>query len=91
MYDTGGALNTGNLALHLHIRMCIPSTVANFEMFDGTHPFKPIKLCGALLDSSDFYSVNHGILSKVIRYHTTYSTIDGCCLYRYLKGITIGR
>lgn len=70
-------MNTGNLALHLHIRRCIPSTVADFEVSDGTYPFKPIKLCGALLDPSDFYSVNHGILSTVVRYHTIYSTIDG--------------
>ena len=77
LYDTGGALNTGNLALHMHIRKTVPTAVYEFEEFDGSKPFDPIKLCGALLDPSDYDSSKHGILSAVIRYHTPYSTIEG--------------
>ena len=33
LYDTGGLLNTGNLALHLHIYKCVPTAVADFEQF----------------------------------------------------------
>lgn len=74
---TGGALNTGNLALHLHFRKCVPTAVTDYEQFDGPNPFDPIKLCGALLDPSDYDSIKHGILSAVIRYHTPYSTVQG--------------
>ena len=70
-------MNTDDLALHLHIRKCIPSAVADFEIFDGTNPFDPIQLCGALLNPSDYYSAKHKIMSTVIRYHTPYSTIGG--------------
>ena len=75
--DTRSELNTGNLALHLHIRKCIPSAVADFEDLHGSNPFESIKLCGTLLDSSDDDSTKHGNMSVVIRYHTPYSTIGG--------------
>ena len=58
----------------MHIRKTVPTAVYEF---DGSNPFDPIKLCGALLDPSDYDSTKHGILLAVICYHTPYSTIEG--------------
>ena len=77
LYDTGGALNTGNIALHMNIRKTVPTAVSDYEEFDGSNPFDLIKLCGALLEPSDYDSTKHGILSVVIHYHTPYSTLEG--------------
>ena len=72
LYDTGGALNTGNIHLHNLIKEKSPSAVAMYEEFDGTNPFDPIKLCGALLDPADYDAKKHGILSAVIGYHSPF-------------------
>jgi len=55
----------------------VPTAVEDFEQFDGSNPFDLIKLCGALLDQSNYDSTKHGILSAVIHYHTPCSAIDG--------------
>jgi hypothetical protein len=77
LYDTGGALNTGNIHLHNFIRKKTPSAVAAYEKFNGKIPFDPIKLCGALLDPSDYNAEKHGILSAVITYYTPFKSIKG--------------
>ena len=77
LYDTGGALNTGNIHLHNFIRKKTPSAVAAYEEFNGKNPFDPIKLCGALLDPSDYNAEKHGILSAVITYYTPFKSIEG--------------
>ena len=41
------------------------------------NPFDPIKLCGALLDLSDYNVEKHGILSAVITYHTPFKSTEG--------------
>ena len=61
LYDTGGALNTGNIHLHNVIRKKTAAAVARYEEFNGTNPFDPIKLCGAILDPSDYNAEKHGI------------------------------
>ena len=77
LYDTGGALNTGNIHLHNFIRRKTPSAVAAYEEFNGKNPFDPIKLCGALLDPADYNAEKHGILSAVITYHTPFKSTEG--------------
>jgi len=69
LYDTGGALNNGNLALHRHILATLPSVLAEFVEFNGDNPFKPIKLCSALINPAEYDGAKYRILSAVIRYH----------------------
>ena len=71
-----GVLNTGNLALRLHIYKCIPSAMVDFKQFNGTNIFDPIKVCGTLLDPLDYDSSKYEVLSVVIRYHISYSIVD---------------
>ena len=59
------------------IRGKTSSAVAAYKEFNGTNPFDPIKLCGSLLDPSDYDAKKHGVLSAVIRYHTHLITTDG--------------
>jgi len=77
LYDTGSALNTGYLPYHSQIVKCHPSVVKRLEYFDGSNPFEPIKLCGAITQPSDYDSGNHGILSAVVEYHTPYKYRNG--------------
>ena len=42
LYDTGGALNTGNIRLHNLIQEKTSTAVATYEEFNGTNPFDPI-------------------------------------------------
>ena len=77
LYDTGGALNTGNLTYHTFIKDKIPGAVKRYEEFNGSNPFDPIKLSGALLDPGDYDVDKHGILSTVITYHTPFKSVSG--------------
>ena len=88
LYDTGGALNTGNIYLHNLIKENSPEVVATYEEFDGANPFEPMKLCGALMDPSDYDEKKHGILSAVIGYHTPFQTSTGkAVVFRVALGI----
>ena len=77
LYDTGGALNTGNLGYHNYIKSALPSAVLKFEEFNGSNPFDPIKLEGAILNMSDYDAQKHGILSAVITYRTPFKLPSG--------------
>ena len=77
LYDTGAALNTGYLPYHRQIMKEHPSSVACYKEFNGSNPFDPIKLCGAITDPSAFKESLHGILSAVIEYHTPYYLSNG--------------
>ena len=77
LYDTDGALNTGNLSYHNFIRKKLHDAVKKYEEFNGSNPFDPIKLSCALLDPSDYNADTHGILSAVITYHTPFKNADG--------------
>ena len=72
LYDTGAALNTGQLAYHRHIMETQPDLVLEYEAFDGENPFDPIKLYGAITDPSQYNENDHGILKAVIRYKTPF-------------------
>ena len=73
LFDTGAALNTGQLSYQLSFKNSRPDLVHSYEEFNGTNPFDPIKLCGAITDPSTFDTTTHGILSAVIRYKTPFS------------------
>ena len=72
LFDTGAALNTGLLSYHQSLKKIRPELIHSYEEFNGTNPFDPIKLCGALKDTSDYSTATHGILSAVIRYKTPF-------------------
>ena len=82
LFDTGAALNTGYLPYHTQIIKRYPSLVAKLKHFDGSNPFEPIKLCGAITDPSAYDNAKHGILSAVVEYHTPYCYLDGK-LYKF--------
>ena len=77
LYDTGAAINTGYLPYHLYIMQECPQAVHSFEEFNGTNPFKPIKLCGAITDPALYNQEKHDILSAVVRYRTPYVLMSG--------------
>ena len=72
LFDTGAALNTGQLSYHMALKKMRPDLIASYEEFNGTNPFEPIKLCGAIQDPSTYSTERHGILSAVIRYKTPF-------------------
>jgi len=49
-----------------------PNAVAEYEEFDGSNPFDPIKLCGAITNPNQYDQAQHGILTAVIRYRTPF-------------------
>jgi hypothetical protein len=72
LFDTGAALNTGQLSYHVTLKKMRPDLIESYEEFNGTNPFEPIKLCGAIHDPSTYSTEKHGILSAVIRYKTPF-------------------
>lgn len=66
LFDTGAALNTGQLAYHKNIMNDPPSLVHSFEGFDGPNPFDPITLCGSVTDPSSYDETLHGALLALI-------------------------
>ena len=72
LHDTGTALNTCQLAYHKNIMKDFPSLIHSCEEFDGSNPFDPIKLCGAITDPSAYDESLHGALLAVIMYHTPF-------------------
>ena len=87
LFDTCAALNTGYLPYHNQIIKRHPDIVAKFEYFDGDNPFKPIKLCGAITNPSDYDSAKHGVLSAIVEYYIPYKTANGV---PYKLAITLG-
>ena len=77
LYDTGAALTSGYLPHHQHIRRTCPSLVHSYEEFDGSNPFDPIKLEGAISTAAEYNPQTHGVLSAVIRYFTPYQDREG--------------
>ena len=77
LFDTGAALTTGYLPFHKHLIAQNSSAVHSFEEFDGPNPFDPIKLTGAITNTSDYNADKHGILSAVVRYFTPYCDSAG--------------
>jgi len=76
LYDTGAALTTGLLSYHNYIMERQPNAVAEYEEFDGSNPFDPIKLCGAITNPNQYDQAQHGILTAVIRYRTPFVHAD---------------
>jgi len=72
LYDTGAALNTGLLSYHKLIMKKQPELVAEYEEFNGSNPFDPIKLCGAITNPEMYDEQQHGVLTAVIRYRTPF-------------------
>jgi hypothetical protein len=77
LMDTCGALNTGYLPFHLWLMSQRPDIVAEFNSFDDSNPFEPVKLGGAIRDPDNFDSSDHGNLTAVIRYFTPYVDQEG--------------
>ena len=73
LYDTGAALNTGFLPYYDLIQQRNPEILSKYENFDGSNPFDLIKLCGAIIDHSEYDGSKHDILSATIEYYTPYT------------------
>lgn len=72
LYDTRAAINTGYLPYHKRIMEECPHIVKSYEEFNGSNPFEPIKLIGAITDPDIYDKDRHGVLSAVVRYRTPY-------------------
>ena len=77
LYDTGAAINTGYLPYHKKIINECPQIVESYEEFNGSNPFEPIKLVGAITDPDVYDKDQHGVLSAVVRYKTPYFLRSG--------------
>ena len=78
LFDTCGSLNTGYLPFHAWIASIHPSAVAEFRYFNGHAPFEPVRLEGAVTDlASTATKPDHGLLTAIIRYKTSYIDSDG--------------
>lgn len=78
LFDTCGSLNTGYLPFHAWIASTHPSAVAEFRYFNGSIPFEPVKLEGAVTENpAGTTNSSHGLLTAVIRYKTAYIDSDG--------------
>jgi hypothetical protein len=86
LFDTGAALNTGQLHYHLSLKNKRPDLIHSYEEFNGTNPFDPIKLCGAITDPSTYDTGKHGVLSAVIRYKTPFYVKGIPCTIAYALG-----
>ena len=86
LFDTGAALNTGQLSYHQSLKSKRPDLIHSYEEFNGTNPFDPIKLCGAISDPSMYDTEKHGILSAVIRYRTPYTISGTPCIIAFALG-----
>ncbi len=64
------------LRYHLWIASQFPETVAALEHFNDKLPFEPVMLGGAIT-ATDGTPTNHGLLTAVISYHTSYRFSDG--------------
>ena len=49
-----------------------PDSIESYEEFNGTNPFEPIKLCGAIHDPSTYSTEKYVFLSAVIWYKTPF-------------------
>ena len=87
LFDTGAALNTGQLVYHQALKNKRPDVIDSYEEFNGTNPFDPIKLCGAISDPSTYDTEKQGILSAVIRYKTPF-IVDG---HAYTIAFALGK
>lgn len=72
LYDTGGALSSGELSYHKNIMKAYPEMVDSYEEFNSDNPFDPIKLCGAILNPEAYSKEQHDILTAVICYRLPY-------------------
>ena len=54
LFDTGAALNTGQLSYQPSLQCKRSDLIHSYEEFNGTNPFDPIKLHGAISDPSMF-------------------------------------
>ena len=72
LFDTCGSLNTGYLPFHAWVASQHPNAVEDFRYFNGDDPFDPIKLAGAVSDTTANANSPHGLLTAVIRYKTPY-------------------
>ena len=77
LYHIGATLNTGYLPCHDLMQQRSPGIVAKYEPFDRSNPFDPIKICGAIIDPSEYDVSKHGILSTIIEYHISYTYSNG--------------
>ena len=69
------------------MKLNYPKTVHSYEVYDGSHPFDPIALTGAIENAQGYDVSKHGILSAVIKYYTPYKDDNG---NRLLFPVAIG-
>ena len=50
-FDTGAALNSGELKYHCYIKSVCPQFVDSYEEFNGSNSFDPIKLLSVNMDN----------------------------------------
>ena len=72
LFDTCGSLNTGYLPFHAWIASQHPHIVDDFCYSDGTAPFDPVKLEGAVSAHDSGVKSTHGLLTALVRYKTPY-------------------
>ncbi len=84
--DTCAAMSTGNLELHQYIISKHPELVAEYIQYDDPNAFEPIKLQCAVPDYEE-YRENHGCLTAVVRYYTSYE-VDGA---PYILSLGLGK
>jgi hypothetical protein len=77
LLDTCGSQNTGDLTFHMYLASEQPHIVQELRFFNSSDPFEPIKLEGAITDPAGYDSSQHGLLTAVIRYKTSYSDASG--------------
>jgi hypothetical protein len=75
LFDSCGSLNLGWMPFHLNVMEKYPELVAEFRYFDGSQPFEPVHLSGAVLDPTSV-SPDHGKLTALIRYRTNFVLPD---------------
>ena len=73
LFDTCGSLNTGYLPFHAWIASQHPHAVVEFRYYNGSTPFEPVRLEGAVTDPPcGVTDSTHGLLTAIVRYKTPY-------------------
>ncbi len=76
--DTGASLTSGRTDFHDYIRQTFPDCVAEYLEFNDTdRPFHPIQLLGAIDHPENYSASEHGLLTAVVTYKTTYRDSSG--------------
>jgi len=84
LFDSCGCANVGRLEYHLWIISQRPELVSEFRFYDSHQPFDPVSLDGVVSQPSELeatkdglLSEEHGLLTAIVRYWTSYKLADG--------------